>query len=272
MMTKLTKIHKSLLNKLKKLNIKKYRDLEQKFIIEGKRIVSEALNSDWKIEYLLIRENTGTDLQIKKLIEIADKKGIPNYLVKTKDFENLCDTITSQGIIAIIKKKSTELNQTFNKNIQYSLIVALEKISDPGNLGTILRICDWFAVDAVLVSKESADLYNPKVLRASMGSIFHLNVVNNVELNKVIEDFRKNGYKIYSTTLDGINLEKIKFHNKAIIIFGSEADGISGELIKVSDEKITIPRYGKAESLNVASACAIILSDYKSRTKELGLK
>lgn len=269
-MMQVAKISKFLLTNLSKLKIKKYRDLEQRFIIEGKKLVLEALNSDWQIEYLLIRDNSETDSQIKNQILIANKKEIPCFLVKTKEFEKLCDTVTSQGIMAVIKKKSIKSNHIGNKNIQSSVIVVLDRISDPGNLGTILRICDWFAVDAVLISKESADLYNPKVLRASMGSIFHLTIIDNLELMSVINNLRNNGYKIYSTTLDGISLEKTIFHNKTLIIFGSEADGISGELIQASDEKITIPRYGKAESLNVASACAIILANYK--TKKLGVK
>lgn len=266
MMKNLIKISKSQFKIISKLKLKKYRDLYNKFFIEGKRAVIEALKSNWDIESVLINENSDYTQHHKQQIELAEKRKIPCYLIQNKDFNKLTDTITSQGIIALSKKREFSFDQVLKLNLNHSCIVALDKISDPGNLGTILRICDWFAVDAVLIGKNSADLYNPKVVRSTMGSIFHLNIVDDVDLTKALAELKMIGYQIYSTILEGENIYRANFNLKTVIIFGSEADGISEELVKLSDKKITIPRFGKAESLNVASATAITLSYYKSKT------
>lgn len=266
MMTNLIKISKSQIKNLSKLSIKKYRDLEGKFLVEGKRAVNEALNSNWKIESILIKEDDDINKFFQAQIDLANKKGIPCFLVQSKDFDKISNTMNSQGIIALVKKRSLNFNQILQLDLKKSCVVALDRISDPGNLGSIIRICDWFAVDAILISKESADLYNSKVVRSTMGSIFHQNIVEDLDLISALTELRKTGFRIYSTVLNGKNVYKMHFDHKSVIIFGSEAQGISENLIKFSDENITIPKFGNAESLNVASATAIILSVYKSKT------
>lgn len=266
MMKNSTKISKSQIKVISKLKQKKYRDLYEKFIVEGKRSVIEALNSDYDIESILIKESKDYLRFYQQNIDLAEKRNIPCFIVGSYDFDKISDTINSQGIVAIAKKRILSFNHVCALNLKQSCIVALDKISDPGNLGTILRICDWFAVDAVLVGKNSADLYNPKVIRSTMGSIFHLNIVDDVDLKIALIELKKSGYRLYSTLLNGTSIYEIKFNSNSVLIFGSEAEGISKELINLSDEKITVPRYGKAESLNVASATAIILSNYKNKT------
>lgn len=269
MMKNLNKISKSQIKIISRLKLKKYRDLYTKFLVEGKRVILEALNSNWDIESILINENSDYESSFREQIELAKQRKIPCFSVRKSDFDKLTDTTTSQGIIAICKKRTIGFDQVLALNFNNYCIVALDKVSDPGNLGTILRICDWFAVDVVLIGKNSADLYNPKVVRSTMGSIFHLNIVNDVDLITALTELKKLGYRLYSTLLDGLNINKVKYAQRTVIIFGSEAEGISKELINLSDETITIPKYGKAESLNVASATAIILSDYKNKSGDI---
>ena len=141
------------------------------------------------------------------------------------------------------------------------MIVALENISDPGNLGTIIRNCDWFGVNNILLSKECAEIYNQKVIRASMGSLFHLSIIEENDLINSLKDLKTKNYDIVTADLDGENLYKFKRGKDIAIVFCNEANGPSKELLKISNRKITIPQKGKAESLNVASASAVILSE-----------
>ncbi len=239
------KYYSSLLNK-------KFRHSEQKFIVEGEKIVTEGLESNFKCKTILMSEefaagNTDFISALRKKKQLFD-------IIKWKEFEKLSDTVNPQGVAAVFYKPAKQ------KLPDYSLMIALENISDPGNVGTILRNCDWFGIKGIIIGENCAELYNSKTLRASMGSIFHLNIKENEKLTSALETYKSNGYKIYSTDLNGSNLYETKFATKSIIVFSNEANGPSSDLLNISDTIITIPKYGDAESLNVASASAIILS------------
>ena len=151
---------------------------------------------------------------------------------------------------------------TEKKIIESGLILALDSIRDPGNLGTILRLCDWFGINQIICSKETVDIYNPKVVQATMGSIARVNV-NYIDL----EDFiSKTKLPVFGTFMDGDSIYKTNLPQEGIIIMGNEANGISPELEKLAKNKLAIPRFGnlqKTESLNVATATAIILSEFR---------
>ena len=138
--------------------------------------------------------------------------------------------------------------------------MCLDNISDPGNVGTILRTCAWFGIKAVLLSKDCAELYNPKVLRSSMGGVFNLNIFENVDLQIEIQSLKSLNYKIYLADMNGTDYRNVNFEKKTAIIFSSEAFGPTKEIANLSDIKITIPPKGNIESLNVSAAAAIILS------------
>lgn len=142
------------------------------------------------------------------------------------------------------------------------LLLALDDIRDPGNLGTILRLCDWFGIQQLVCSKETVDLYNPKVVMATMGSIARVNV-NYLDLNEFIKNTK---LSVFGTFMDGKNIYKEKLPNEGIIIMGNEANGISKDIENSIQNRLTIPRFGdlqQTESLNVATATAIILSEFK---------
>jgi len=149
-----------------------------------------------------------------------------------------------------------------NKIIDSGLIIALDDIRDPGNLGTILRLCDWFGIKQIICSKETVDIYNPKVVQATMGSIARVNV-NYLDLKTFITQTK---LPVFGTFMDGNNIYQSNLPQNGIIIMGNEANGISAEIEKIVTSRISIPRFGelqKTESLNVATATAIILSEFK---------
>ena len=147
------------------------------------------------------------------------------------------------------------------KNIKGKLIIALDGIQDPGNLGSIIRLADWFGVSNILCSKNCVDVYNPKVVQSTMGSILRVSI-NYVDLIKEIQNLSK--YKLFSSVLDGRNINDIDINGNSIILFGNESKGISEELISLSENKISIPKLSssKIDSLNVSNACAIVLNNF----------
>jgi TrmH family RNA methyltransferase len=246
-------VPKSELQLIKKLNQKKYRTLEQKFVVEGKRLTSEGLKSNYNLVKIYI---TNDFLEREPLFE--------NYLnnfkqkveiIKKSEFLKITSTENPQGIAAVFEIPHSQSNINLGKTVVY-----LENISDPGNLGTILRSCNWFGIKTIFLSQGCADLYNPKVLRSSMGAIFYLDVFENFITNEITNDFRSKGYKTLFADMDGIDYRKVDYSEKLFISFCNEAFGPSEELIKNSDHSITIPKRGEIDSLNVAAAAAVILS------------
>ena len=241
------KYYASLLNK-------KYRKIENRFLIEGKKIVGEGLASNYDCEKVFITgkfEETNSGLVNK-----IRKNKILVEVLRSVEFQRISDTKAPQGIAAVLKMKSTTFSSSLFKD---KFLVYLEDINDPGNLGTIIRNCDWFGINNIMLSKESAEIYNPKVLRASMGSVFHLNIFSDITL-KEITRLKNSGYAFICSDTEGKNIFDYKWNYKIILFLSNESKGPSQELLSITDHKITIPRKGNAESLNVASASAIILA------------
>ncbi len=241
---------------------KKSRDENKKFIVEGKKVVFEGLQSRCKSEIIFVLDQFKTEN--KSIISSILKKKIKLEVLNNPDFAKLTDTVTPQGIAAVFYKPEYEKN--FIKKINSRLIVCLDNISDPGNLGTIFRNCDWFGIKDVLLINHCADIYNSKTIRSSMGSIFHLNIFEYIDFENDLINLKNAGYKIICADLEGKNIFNFPLSNKNIIVFSNEANGPSERVIRLSDEKITIPKKGNAESLNVASASAVMLSHF---TKDL---
>ncbi len=242
------KYYSSLLNK-------KNRQEEKKFLVEGSKLLREALDSGYKCEIILaLKDFVDENNDFAKSF---GKQKLNIELIKTVEFKKLCDTKNPQGVIGIFHFKQNIID-AFNND---KLIVAMENISDPGNMGTILRNCDWFGVKNVLLSSDCAEIYNPKVIRASAGSVFHLNIYRKDNLISTLEEQKKLGYKILCADLNGDNLYNFSQREKLILVLANEANGPTEELINTCDLRITIPRIGNAESLNVASASAVILSE-----------
>jgi TrmH family RNA methyltransferase len=236
------------------LLIKKFRVKENKFIIEGKKIIEEAIQSKYNCEIIII---TNEFAQNGKSYLGNIRKNIRIEIIKNSDFQKLKDTVSPQGIIAVFNKTINKKKKV--EKIKDDLLVCLDNVSDPGNLGTIMRNCDWFGFSKILLTKNCAELFNPKTIRASMGSVFHLNIMEDINQSD-ITNLKNKGYKIFCSDLNGEDLYSVSFSKNSVLVFSNEANGPSQEILELADKKITIPSYGKAESLNVASASAVMLS------------
>jgi TrmH family RNA methyltransferase len=226
------------------LSQKKYRLKHKLFMVEGLKGVQEFLNSKFEV-YQLFSSDTSIFLEVENRTVISE-----NELKKISNLKK------PNKVVAIFKipKEKTLCNDGF--------IVALDEVNDPGNLGTIIRLCDWFGVDQLVCSLNTVDCFNPKVVQASMGSLTRVSIVY-TNLEKYIKEVK---LPKYATIMEGENIYKTELPKNGIIIMGNEANGINSEILKLVTNKITIPRFGKqqqTESLNVATATAIILNEFR---------
>ena len=232
-------INNEKIKNIKKLNTKKYRDETNMYLVEGEHLVKEAYENN-ALEELILLENIELNIKIKT-----------NYVTENV-LKHISNLDNPNGIIGICKKKEN--------NLQGNKIVILEDIQDPGNLGTIIRSCVAFNVDTLVLSKNTVDLYNPKVIRATQGMIFKLNIIISENLKELITDLKKNNYTIYSTNVkNGKSLKTIEKKGLFAIIMGNEGNGVSEELNNICDEFLYIDMNKNCESLNVAVATSIIL-------------
>lgn len=251
---KVQRINSSHLKEISKLKLKKYREETNSFLIESEKILIEAINSDWEIEEVyLTPENQNLINSFKKF---ETSKEIKIFELSEKEFKKISNETTPSGIAAKIKKKKFYFTSIFDSSS--NIIPVFERISDPGNLGTIIRTADWFGIKSIVLSEESVEYTNPKVVKASMGSIFHLQIFEEVNLASFLELAKKNNYRILGTSTNGKNIASLKFDKKTILVFGNESRGISKEILAQCEDILSIPSYGKAESLNLAISASII--------------
>lgn len=242
-------LSKRLIKYFKSLQLKKYRHQEGKFIVEGAKGVTEVLQSSFEVEYLLVTEEfkatlaSNLILRAKELIEV---KEVDLGTVGTFQTNNA-------GIAIVAMRKESEFSLSQNQ-----LVLALDDVRDPGNLGTIIRIADWYGVKNIVCSLESADFYNPKVINSSMGSFARVNVVY-ADLEKWFTEVK---VPVYGALLEGDNIYKSKLDENCVLLMGNESQGIRDELSRFITHSIHIPRRGGAESLNVAIATAVILDNF----------
>ncbi|MEQ8579187.1 MAG: RNA methyltransferase [Balneola sp.] len=237
---------------LRKLGQKKYREKEGLFVVEGERAVEQVLENG----ILNVRE-----VFVDKEAKIYQLTAISSYLIDTKTFSELSDTENSQGILAVCEiPKDVSIEDLSKKE---GLIVATDRIQDPGNLGTIVRTAAWFGVSSILIGKGSVDLHHPKVVRSTAGATGVLSYRNS-DLNQDLEVLEKEGWQIL--LLDGnegaLPISKINSTNKTVLIVGNEANGVDSSLITSSRKRVMIPSEKdnrSVESLNAAIALSIAL-------------
>lgn len=238
-------VSKNQIKLITSLQQKKYRKQEQLFFAEGVKVVQELLNSNFELQDLFTTKQDFLTVSKNKVHAISD--------AELKKISALTTPNTCLAVFKIPKAKEM---------VEKGLIVALDDVRDPGNLGTIIRLCDWFGIETLFCSEESVDIYNPKVVQATMGSISRVNVVyGNLEAF-----LSQTKLPVFGTFMDGKNIYQEELPKEGIIIMGNEANGISTSVEKLVSERIAIPRFGNlqvTESLNVATATAIILSEFK---------
>lgn len=240
------------------LKLKKYREDENKFLIEGFHLIEEVLKSNYKVECVIASEKISKNIH-GSLFKL-EEKSIPFYSLKETQFIKLTETKNSQGIIAVVNKEPSVSVSVF---FESKLVVALDKINDPGNMGTIIRTAYWFGADAVLAGNNSADIYNPKVLRSSQGAVFHINILENISLEKSLPALYDKEFEIYLLDVNGnLDFNDITPRRKTVFVFGSESDGISANILNQGYKRVKIKGYSGCESLNVAVSCGIVLYGY----------
>ena len=238
-------ISKNQLKLIKSLSQKKFRQKHNLFIAEGVKVVDEFLNSSLELFKMYVTEDYQSNLTSENVQIISDS-----------DLKKISNLKTPNKVFAIFK--IPEQLKFYDKG----LVVALDAINDPGNLGTIIRLCDWFGVSQLICSKDTVDCYNTKVVQASMGSIIRVSVVY-----LDLQDFlKKTKLPVFIADMDGENVYKHSLPKEAILLMGNEANGVSSKIKELVENKICIPRFGElkeTESLNVATATAILLSEFK---------
>ena len=230
-------ITKNQIKFIKSLSLKKNRIKEQLFIAEGEKVVSELLRSDFEIKNIYATKEWKVSNDNITQISNAELQRISNLKSPNK-------------VLAVVQFKN-------HKIIKHDgITLVLDEINDPGNLGTIIRMCDWFGVKQIICSKNTVDIFNPKVVQSAMGSAFRVQV-NYTDLENYLSDIKT---PIYGAFMDGKNLKEVKIPKSAHLVMGNEANGISAEINKLITDKVAIKNIGKsAESLNVAVATSILL-------------
>lgn len=222
-------------------------------------MVGEGLTSDFTVEVVGYAPTSKTTEEERRILALAQQRAVPIKEMTSKELGLVASTVHAQGIIAVMRRKVQNLSEVSVDSM--NLAVILDAVSDPGNLGSILRTSDWFGVDVVLLGKECASAYNEKVVRSTAGSLFHLRVVEEVDVVESIRLLRKGGFRVWATATKGTSVGRIQAGSaKVALVMGNEARGLSDAVLSEADEVVSIPRVGKAESLNVAVACGIVLS------------
>lgn len=249
-------IPKARIKELKSLQQKKCREIENRYILEGVKIVNEALSQHIElVEQVLFTTDAEPKLILKNFRNAVE--------VDKETIDKISSLKTPQSCLAVLKIPNKE---KFSIELSDDIILMLDSIRDPGNLGTIIRLADWFGISKIICSADSVDCYNPKVVQASMGAILRVKMFYE-DLNPAIENARLSNVSVYGTTLEGENIYNTKINLPSMIIMGNESEGISASIKSLLTKEIYIPNYSskqeKTESLNVSTATSIILSEFR---------
>lgn len=253
------RITKSDIKYFRSLSQKKNRDVEKKFVLEGWRSLEEALKSTFAFDFVAVTDSVLKDSQYEKVLQEIIAKGILLKQIKQLELDQVSKTIHSQGVITLMMQESYDLDALIN--LDELLLVAIDAVSDPGNLGTIIRTCDWFGVNGIVLGEGCVEPYNEKVVRSTAGSLFHIPVFSNIELVSLFKKLEIRGIESIGLAADGEkNINEVVFTKKCCLVIGSEAHGIMPLHRQHLNSIAGIPVFGKAESLNAGVACGIALS------------
>ena len=233
-------ISKNEIKLIRSLQQKKFRMQEQLFVVEGKKAVEEAIKSSGKVVKVYTTDE-----------EFSEEMSVP--LIHMRDMEQISSLTNAPGYLAVLKQSLTSLLTVKGK----TLCIA-NSISDPGNLGTLIRTCEWFGIDALLLDEHCVDPFNPKVVQATMGSILRLSIVM-TSGQDIIQFCKLNTIPVLVADLSGTPIQEFRAPEKWALVVGSESHGVSNEFVHAAQERLTISAIGEAESLNAAIAAGIAL-------------
>ncbi|MGI6684919.1 MAG: TrmH family RNA methyltransferase [Bacillota bacterium] len=256
--------HNHLIKLTKSLSNRKFRDKEKLFILEGVRLIEEAVYAGINIKFVLYCDKVSSSLRGSRLLEKFKELGIGTFLVEESLFRDLADTENPQGILAVAEVLTSSFSDI--KINQESLFLLIDGVQDPGNLGTMIRTACAAGASGVVLTKGTVDLFNPKVIRASMGMVFQIPIIVGEDNQSILEFFKDNGFRLLVADAKG---EKLYYHSDAkgpvVWVLGNEANGPGDFFLNEADEIVSIPLLGQVESLNVAVAAGILLFDHVRR-------
>jgi TrmH family RNA methyltransferase len=246
---------KAQLKSLRSLRAKKGRAEQGRFLIEGIHLCREALAADVSLDLILYTRSGFQDPEIKTLVSAAQRRGLSNLIIAPSTLASVTDTATPQGILAVARKSPVPVSIH-----RGDMLLLLDRVRDPGNVGTLVRTADAVGADGVFISGESADIYNPKTLRSTQGSIFHLPVQADVDPRETVTTLKSKGFRIcIAAPRARLTHTQVRFPRRFVLVVGNETHGVSEDLRGLADDLIGVPLRGRAESLNVAMAGGVIL-------------
>ena len=248
-------ITKNQIKFLRSLSQKKYRIQSQKFLVEGKRIVKELIQSSALIDQIYVSE----DFIIKNADFILFDSNITYEIIPNDVISKIKTTDSSQEVFAI-----SFINNSLDIQIQTPILV-LDDISDPGNLGTLLRSASWYGINNVLVSSKSVDIYNPKVVRSAMGAHFHITNLHQLSEEKIQSILNDESINIIAATLNGSSHKNFVPSNNWALILGNEAHGVTESMLNIANDQVSIPKLGNMESLNVGVAGSVLIDRFSTK-------
>lgn len=237
---------------LRSLHQKKFRQTYGKFLVEGDKLVRELLTSNFKVDAIYRMQSWQCE-KLNEKMSVVD--------VTEEELKKISTHETPNQVIAVAQIPVSDIEHQ-TSDIKDELVLVCDNLSDPGNAGTIIRTADWFGISKVFFSPNSVDIYNPKVVSAAKGSLFRVNCAY-VDLKNLFEANRH--LKAYGTFMNGENIYTSPLDKSGLIVIGNEANGISDELLPFITDRITIPNFGKAESLNAAVAAGIVMGEFRRK-------
>ncbi len=241
------------------LLVKKYRMRDRKFLLEGVRVIEEALAARASLDAVVLIPQALYSERARRLAEALEQAGVPLLAADRRAFRTLADTVQSQGMVGIAHWPYGALEP--EQLPERGIVVALNGLADPGNAGTIVRTCAWFGVQALLCDRTTVDITNPKTVRSTAGAIFHLPIYEEVDLGSILPKLRQKGFSLFYTDVRArTELRSLAVPPACLVVFGAEASGIDPLIAALCHEGIRIERYGGGDSLNVAVAAGVILA------------
>lgn len=255
----ITSQHNKFIKLAASLKLKKYRDELGLFMVEGVRLVEEAAHSNWLIETCIYTSDALQQERVQEIITDLKSKNCRMIQVPAIIYNKITDTKEPQGIMAIVQKYVYQFSDVLASG-KKPFFVVLDELQDPGNVGTIIRTAAAAGATGVILTKGCTDVFANKVVRASMGSIFHVPIFEGLTSSEVISSFAQHEIDILATSLESSNIYfKVDLNKSIAVVFGNEGNGVSRQLLEHSQDRLYIPLLGQVESLNVAASAAVIL-------------
>jgi RNA methyltransferase, TrmH family len=253
----ITSPHNARVAAARKLRQRKQRAAADAFLVEGPHATGQALTAGtFAVRELFV--TAGAAERERDLLRTAAAADVPVCLVTDQVLETLADTVTPQGVVAVVRTPRTSLDDVLRRRPRH--VVVLVEAADPGNVGTVIRTADAAGADLVMLTSDSTDPYGGKCVRASAGSLFHLPVVTGIGLALAVERLKGAGLQVLATTTDGTDLDEVgDLARPTAWLFGNEAHGLPAEAVALADRTVRVPIHGRAESLNLAAAAAVCL-------------